>query len=328
MLRHAELDRAGHLIAAIGPAVLLVLAPWGIALVLQARGLARILGAMGRPVRLRGAFSAMLSAEALLMSLPAGQAVAESVNPYLLERRCHVPIPVGLVATATKKALIVFANALYMGIALALGHTWLQQASPALTGGSWLVGLVVGAALALLAGSFAMSRAIFSGSLAARSHGLLRRIPIARLRAWLDEQRQGFTATDGHATALAETGGSALVAASAWFLACWLVEGAEAWVILTLLGVRLPLAEVLAFEVVVSLLRSIAFMVPAGLGIQDAGYVAFFAAFGIPDAATLGAAFVLIKRAKEVVWIGVGFTLFAVRGDLPGTAEPLERSGT
>jgi uncharacterized protein (TIRG00374 family) len=325
-LRHAELDRAGHLITSIGPVVVIVLAPWGIALALQAVGFARILRAIGRRVAFGGVFSAMLSAEAVLMSMPAGQAVAESINPYLLKRRCGVPIAEGLVATGTKKSLIVFANSIYMGIAVAFGSSWLQQASPALTGGRWLVALVIGAALGLLAAAIAMGRAISSGSLASRAHGLLRRIPVARLQRWLDEQRQGFTDTDGHATALSDTGGPALAAAAAAFLACWLVEGTEAWVILSLLGVHIPLAEVLAFEVVVSLLRSIAFMVPAGLGVQDASYVAFFGAFGIPDAATLGVAFVLVKRAKELFWIAAGFALFVVRGDLPGAAEAPERA--
>jgi len=93
------------------------------------------------------------------------------------------------------------------------------------------------------------------------------------------------------------------------------------WVILRLLRVEISYAEVLAFEVVISLLRSVAFVVPSGLGVQDAGYVAFFGALGIPDAATLGVAFVLVKRAKEAFWIAVGFLLFVILdrrlGDTP-----------
>jgi len=74
---------------------------------------------------------------------------------------------------------------------------------------------------------------------------------------------------------------------------------------------------------VVTLLRSIAFMVPAGLGVQDAGYVAFLAAFGVPEAATVGVAFVLIKRAKELFWIAMGFVLFLFSKQSPaGGKEP------
>jgi hypothetical protein len=49
--------------------------------------------------------------------------------------------------------------------------------------------------------------------------------------------------------------------------------------------------------------------VPAGLGVQDLGYVLSLRAIGIPDAATVSAAFVLLKRGKDVFWILVGFLL-------------------
>jgi len=96
-----------------------------------------------------------------------------------------------------------------------------------------------------------------------------------------------------------------------------LFEGAEAFVILRLLGVDMTFTQVLAFEVVVSFVRSLAFMVPAGLGVQDAGYVAFLGAFSVPDAPTMGVAFVLIKRAKELLYVAVGFLFFLVLGDAP-----------
>jgi uncharacterized membrane protein YbhN (UPF0104 family) len=70
-------------------------------------------------------------------------------------------------------------------------------------------------------------------------------------------------------------------------------------------------------------------MIPAGIGVQDAGYVAFFGAFGVPDAATLGVAFVIVKRAKELLWIAVGLALFLVLGDGPGPlAIPAPASGS
>jgi uncharacterized protein (TIRG00374 family) len=259
----------------------------------------------------------MVSSEAVLIGFPAGAALAETLNPYLLRRRCGVPLPEGLAAVAAKKSLIVLANALYMGVALVAGGAWLRSASRALIGApglEWLVGAV---AVVMLAGALGLSRVLFSGVAASRSHGLLHRIPSARLRRWLDDERHRFTETDQHFAALFAARARAGSVATALFLGCWLVEATEAFVILRLLHVDLPYAEVLAFEVVVSLLRSLAFMIPAGLGVQDAGYVAFFGAFGVPDAATLGVAFVLVKRAREVLWVAAGFLLLVVLGDLP-----------
>jgi len=77
---------------------------------------------------------------------------------------------------------------------------------------------------------------------------------------------------------------------------------------------------VLAFEPVVSFARSAAFFIPAGLGVQDAGYMAFLQHAGIPDAVNRAAAFVLLKRFKEIIWIAVGWILL-----LATRARALER---
>ena len=68
----------------------------------------------------------------------------------------------------------------------------------------------------------------------------------------------------------------------------WFAEAGETWVLLRLLGVDLSFAAVLAFEPVVSFARSAAFFIPAGLGVQDAGYMAFLRqAGGTPRGAGL-----------------------------------------
>ncbi|APR83064.1 Hypothetical protein A7982_08413 [Minicystis rosea] len=325
-LRHAELGRAADLALGIGPKVALVAVPFFVAMMLQTAGYARILTAVSGVrrgfwdyVRL---LTVMLSTEAVLLAVPAGAAIAETINPYLLKRRLGVPISEGLAASVTKKAAIVFTNGIYIGIAVLFGAGYLQSASRALIGAGGLSWLVAASGLAMLVAALVMSRVLFSGTVASRSHGLLSRIPSARLRAYLDARKSGFVETDAHFAGLIQRGRPALATSLVFMLGCWLAEGAEAFVILRLLGVDMPFAEVLAFEVVVSLLRSLAFMVPAGLGVQDAGYVAFLGAFGVPDAATLGVAFVLVKRARELLFVAVGFLLFIVLGDAPTSSAP------
>lgn len=330
-LRHAELGRAAALVLGVGPKIVLVVIPFLIAMMFQTAGYARILavvgGARARASGLRARassylrlLSVMLSTEAVLMSVPAGAALAETVNPYLLKRRLGIPMTEGLAAVAAKKALIVFANGLYIGLAVALGAGYLRAASPALIGTGGLPWLVAASAVGMVIGALGLSRVLFSGSIAARSHGLLHRIPSARLRAFLDDRKAGFMEADAHFAGLLASGLPALGASTALMLGCWLFEGAEAFVILRLLGVDMTYTQVMAFEVVVSLLRSLAFMVPAGLGVQDAGYVAFLGAFGVPDAPTMGVAFVLIKRSKELLYVAVGFLFFLVLGDAPSSA--------
>ena len=47
---------------------------------------------------------------------------------------------------------------------------------------------------------------------------------------------------------------------------------------------------------------------------QDLGYVAALGALGVPDAVTAGAAFVVMKRAKELAWALVGYASLLAPG--------------
>jgi uncharacterized protein (TIRG00374 family) len=324
-LRQAELARAGALIRAIGPAVVIVLLPYLVAMSLQTLAYGRIFRVLGRSPRFLPLLSVLLSSEAVLMSFPAGVALADSINPYLLKRRCGMPVTESLAAVAAKKSLIVLANALYMGVALVGGFGYLQAVSRPLLGVPGLPWVVLAATLGLLFGALGMSWALLSGSIAERSHGLLSRIPSKRLEAWLSQRKSGFLETDRHFEQLFRQKRSSLLLSIALLTGMWLVEGLETLVILRLLHVDLSLRQVLSFEVVVTLLRSLAFMVPAGLGVQDAGYVAFLGAFGVPEAATVGVAFVLIKRFKELFWVAIGFLLIAFLKESPTTGEASPR---
>jgi hypothetical protein len=77
--------------------------------------------------------------------------------------------------------------------------------------------------------------------------------------------------------------------------------------------------QAVAVEPLVSLLRALAFFAPAGLGVQDLGYVALLRIVGVPGAAAVGAALVVLKRLKELAWAGGGWTvLFAAHGRAAG----------
>ena len=93
------------------------------------------------------------------------------------------------------------------------------------------------------------------------------------------------------------------------YCAGWVVRGVESLVFLSLLDVTLSLNVAVLLESTLVLVRSMAVPVPAGLGVQDVGYVLSLRALGIPDATTVSAAFVLMKRGRDVFWIVVGFLL-------------------
>jgi putative membrane protein len=91
-------------------------------------------------------------------------------------------------------------------------------------------------------------------------------------------------------------------AGGAWHLAAWIVGAGELWIVFKLMGTPLTVAQVVAMEGLVHALRSLTFFVPLSLGVQEGGFVAAGALFGIGPEAALAAA--LIKRGRDIV-IGV-----------------------
>jgi uncharacterized membrane protein YbhN (UPF0104 family) len=321
-LRRADLARAASLALAVGAPMALVLLPYLVGIVLHVEAFRRILRVLGQRVALSRLLPVVLSTEALLMSAPAGIAVSGTLNPYLLLRRCGVPIPDGLAGLGAKKALVVLSNALYAALALALGFATLRRVSAPLLGFRGLEWIVAASAVGLFTSAYLLSRALVSGQLAGRSHGLLSRLPIPALARWLEARKASFLETDRRFAVLFRERRATLLASVTLLLGMWLAEAVETWIILRLLHVTLGFSDVLSLEVVVVMLRSLAFLVPGALGVLDAGYVAFFAALGVPEAATVGVAFVLIKRTKELFFIVLGYLALLVMKDAKPLPEP------
>lgn len=86
----------------------------------------------------------------------------------------------------------------------------------------------------------------------------------------------------------------------------WLGTGLIGWVVYRLLGADLDLASVLIIEALLQVLMSAAFLVPAAIGVQEAGYAALGAAFGVPPDLSLGVS--LVRRARDLA-LGVPILL-------------------
>lgn len=85
-------------------------------------------------------------------------------------------------------------------------------------------------------------------------------------------------------------------------LAGWIAGAIAAWIAYRLIGVRAQLPAVIAIESLVYAARSVAFIVPNALGVQEAVYAALAPLFGI--GAEFGLAVSLIKRARDLA-IGI-----------------------
>ena len=102
--------------------------------------------------------------------------------------------------------------------------------------------------------------------------------------------------------------------AMAWAMLNWTLGAAELYAIFYFIGYPVTWAEAWLLESMVQLIRTVAFFIPAGIGAQEGTLMFAYAA--ITGNPTPGIAAALIRRFRELVWIGLSL--------LVGTAFQLE----
>jgi len=89
----------------------------------------------------------------------------------------------------------------------------------------------------------------------------------------------------------------AVVAAFLLHLCAWFLGALAAWIGLRFMGHPLAWHQVIALEAIISALRSVVFIAPGGLGVQEAGYILAGQLFGLDAASAL--ALSMLQRAAE-----------------------------
>ena len=95
----------------------------------------------------------------------------------------------------------------------------------------------------------------------------------------------------------------------------WFIGSFEVYFIGRLLGMPIGLKEAWLFEALIQVLRIITFFIPSSVGAQEGGIVLILSQFGYSS--TLGLTFALIRRMREIVWIGLGILLWSFMEDKP-----------
>jgi hypothetical protein len=294
-------------IARVGARAPLVLLPFLGAMLLDTWGVCTLLAALDRRPSFFAIFPIRLATEALHLTAPAGFLVADSTAAALLDTRCAVPFGDGVVAALARRWLVMRAHAAYIAIGAAVGFTALAAVSRRTFGASWLPWVVAASALIPLVLSFGVGAGF-------GNRGLLVRVLAASTRwRWVADRgarwRDGARALDARMLRVGESS-RAVWSATAAFFGCWLLESADTALLLHLLGVPADVAMAMGAEVGISLVRAIGNVAPASLGVQDAGYATILPAMGV--GVDRAAAFVLLKRAKELLWIGAGYAWLAL----------------
>jgi Lysylphosphatidylglycerol synthase TM region len=311
VLRGADLGRVLGLVRSLGGWLPLLLLPNLAVTLIEAVAWWRSFGLLAVRPSFASLVGVRLAVEAVMLGLPSGAVISESLQPWLLKRRCGVAFETAVVASVGRKFFVVVSHALVLALATLLTWPLLARVSRDTIGRGGLPWLLLGVS-AFMTATFGAGLALSGRArLAERTRGFLDRVGGRWLGAWLERHSPRFQRADDHLVSFFERERGALVLPMLLYATGWIVRGVETYLFLRLLGADMPFTTALVVETAIIVVRSVAVPVPAGLGVQDVGYVLCLTALGIADATTVGTAFVLLKRGKDLFWILLGFALMA-----------------
>lgn len=290
-----------------GPYVFSGLVPFAIGMTLDSWGQLVLLRALGHRTTLAQLLPVRFASEALHVTVPAGFVAADTATTLMLRDRCDVPVRDGVVASIARKWLVMRSHAGYIAVGAIVGFPALAAVSQKMLGSAGVLPwTVLASALVPLGLSSVVAAGLLGRSTFSRLHQTLLRLPWPKLRRWLEKHHREVSSTDGQVLRLRASRGATWLASLA-FLGAWCFEALESVLLLRLAGADVGVAPVFAVEAGLSLVRSAVVIAPSGLGVVDLGYATVLPMLGADAGAA--PAFVLLKRAKEIVWVLFGYAL-------------------
>jgi len=249
------------------------------------------------------------------MTTPTAYVGGEPLKAHLLKKH-HVPMVEGLASVIIAKTTMTIAEVLFILLGIALG-VWLL-------GGNDSSGHTVAAALVsvgLLAFGtaafvFVQRQGIFTWLL-----GFLRKIGLKI--AYLEAREEKLRSLDRTILEFYSHNRPAFYASTGLFFLGWMAEALEVYVILYFLGGPAMALSAISIGALSVFIKGGTFFIPGSLGAQDGGNVLLLQAFGYSD--VTGIAFALLRRFRELVWIGIGLLCLAMLG---GRAAVIQESRT
>ncbi len=288
-------------LAKVGPWIILIILGYGIAQFCFVLAWRVLIDMSDQPIGLWDLFRIYLIGDAVNYVVVSGTLAGEPVKAYLLRDR--LPMVKGLSSVTINKLSETVSMILFqaMGIILAFAYHLL---TPEMAWGTLLVFTLMSTGIALFfwrqkKGLFGW---IFKG---------LARIGIAR--SFFERISQKAETLDAQIAGFYDTGGRRFAVSLFFNLLGWAGGAVEAYFLLKLLGISASLPMVWAIETISILANNLFFFIPGRLGGGDTGKVLAFRSMGMTSA--LGLTFGLLRRAREIFYVTLGF-LFLLQMNL------------
>lgn len=240
--------------------------------------------------------------------IPTAYVGGEALKVMLLARH-GVPTAEGTAAALVSKTAQTVAQVLF----LALGSAAFLASGVVQPGlRSAMATVLVGGVLVVVVLFWWQRRGVFTSLL-----GLSNRLGIRWGR--LEKRRGRLLEMDRTIAGFYREQRGVFVAATGWYLLGWLLDSVEIWLTSRWLGMPLGWKQAVAIESFVGVVKVVGMWVPGALGVQESGIVALVRMAGGGD--RLGATYALIRRARELVYAGVGWGMLMVGGGAPRAEE-------
>ena len=294
-------------------ALLVILIPSFMMYVFEAYGWRLTLGSAADGIAFWKILAIRTAGEVVNMTTPTAYVGGEPLKAYLLQRH-QIPMVEGLASVVIAKTIMTLAQVLFILVGIVLAF-WMLG-SEGSSGQIAAAGLLSAALLlfGVAAFMFVQKRGLFMWILQTlRGFGL--RI------AFLESREEKLRSLDEIILKFYTRHRSAFYASTGLYLLGWLAEALEVYVIILFLGGPAHMLSAIAIGALSVFIKGGTFFIPGSLGAQDGGNLLLLKAFGYSD--VTGITFALLRRFRELVWIGIGLLCLASMGKAHKRDAPL-----
>ncbi len=233
-----------------------------------------------------------VAGDAITNAVPGGFVLGETIKALRLRDWLNMPLVESAPSLLFIKFGLGYSQALFIFVGLIMGF---GLTNPLAFAALLLMCVVMGLPLALLwrGGSFTA----FAQFLQRFSWG----------RRFVSSRLNSLQKLDNSCRTLMRQGPALAAEVLGWLLLHWLMGVIETMLILHVLGTGTGWQEAFVIESLGSMFRLLFFMVPSGVGGQDASFFVLFKMYDISKASA--GVFIAFKRAREIFWIALGLVL-------------------
>jgi glycosyltransferase 2 family protein len=283
--------------------LLIILIPSFVVYTIEAYGWKLVLGLSAQAVPFWRLLTIRTAGEVVNTTTP-GYVGGEPLKAYLL-KQYNVPVKEGAASVVIAKTAMAIAEVFYIVVGITLAF-WILGAGG--SAGQTITVSVVSAGLlvcSVTAFVIVQRRGLFTSILS-----LVKKLGF-QIRV-LEAQEDDLRSIDQTILNFYRHHHKVFFTSIGVYFLGWMAEAFEVYAIIYFLGGPASLLSIISIGALAVFIKGGTFFIPGSLGAQETGHLFLLKMFGYSD--VTGITFALLRRFRELVWIGIGLLCLAVVG--------------